>query len=409
MAASVKADHPFVRRELPPAEGRAFFEQRDQPFKVEILDDLATKAKADGAPMPPTTVYEHGPFVDLCRGPHVESTGKIGPFKLLAVSGAYWRGDQKRPALQRIYGTVWSTQEELDTYLWRREEAKKRDHRKLGLQLDLFSFHDVSPGAAFWHPKGWRLYQTLRDAMREQPGEARLPGDLHAAARPPQALGAVGPLGALPRHDVPRRRRRRDVQPQADELPRVDVHLPLQGPLVPRPAAAAVGVRRAPSQRAERRVQRPDARPPLRHGRRPHLRPARPDRRRDRGAHGRDPRGLLVVRPRADADVRDDARRRPRRAGGLAGDRGDHADGARQVRAEVPGEAQGRRVLRAQDRHPDRGRPRPGVADGDDPGRPADAARAVRSLRTSTRRATSSGRSRSTARSTARSSGSSAC
>jgi len=167
MAASVSADHPFVRRELPPAEGRAFFEQRDQPFKVEILDDLAAKAKTDGSPMPPTTVYEHGPFVDLCRGPHVESTGKIGPFKLLAVSGAYWRGDQKRPALQRIYGTVWSTQEQLDTHLWRREEAKKRDHRKLGLQLDLFSFHDVSPGAAFWHPKGWRLYQTLRDAMRE--------------------------------------------------------------------------------------------------------------------------------------------------------------------------------------------------------------------------------------------------
>jgi len=166
MAESVKADHPFVRKELSPEEGRAFFAERDQPFKVEILDDLAAKGKADGTPMPPTTVYEHGPFVDLCRGPHVESTGKIGPLKLLAVSGAYWRGDQKRPALQRIYGTVWSTQEELDTYLWRREEAKKRDHRKLGVQLDLFSFHDVSPGAAFWHPKGWRLYQTLRDAMR---------------------------------------------------------------------------------------------------------------------------------------------------------------------------------------------------------------------------------------------------
>jgi threonyl-tRNA synthetase len=166
MAQSVKADHPFVRRELSPEEGRAFFVERDQPFKVEILDDLAAKAKADGSAMPPTTVYEHGSFVDLCRGPHVESTGKIGPFKLLAVSGAYWRGDQSRPALQRIYGTVWPSQEELDTYLWRREEAKKRDHRKLGLQLDLFSFHDVSPGAAFWHPKGWRLYQTLRDAMR---------------------------------------------------------------------------------------------------------------------------------------------------------------------------------------------------------------------------------------------------
>ena len=167
MAESVAADHAFVRKEMPPEDGRAFFEERGQPFKVEILDDLAAKAKADGSPMPPTTVYEHGPFVDLCRGPHVESTGKIGPFKLLAVSGAYWRGDQKRPALQRIYGTVWSSQEELDTYLWRRAEAKKRDHRKLGLQLDLYSFHDVAPGAAFWHPKGWRLYQTLRDAMRE--------------------------------------------------------------------------------------------------------------------------------------------------------------------------------------------------------------------------------------------------
>jgi threonyl-tRNA synthetase len=161
MAESVAGDDPFVRRELPPEEGRAFFAERDQPFKVEILDDLAARAKADGSPMPPTTVYEHGPFVDLCRGPHVESTGKIGPFKLLAVSGAYWRGDQSRPALQRIYGTVWPTQEELDKYLWRREEAKKRDHRKLGLQLDLFSFHDVAPGAAFWHPKGWRLYRRF--------------------------------------------------------------------------------------------------------------------------------------------------------------------------------------------------------------------------------------------------------
>src|ERR671930_1225369 len=114
MAESIEADHPFVRRELPPEEGRAFFEERGQPYKVEILDDLAARAKSDGSPMPPTSVYEHGPFVDLCKGPHVESTGKIGPFKLLAVAGAYWRGDEKRPMLQRIYGTVWPTQEELD-------------------------------------------------------------------------------------------------------------------------------------------------------------------------------------------------------------------------------------------------------------------------------------------------------
>jgi threonyl-tRNA synthetase len=167
MAESVAVDHPFVRRELPPAEGRAFFAERGQPFKVEILDDLAAKAEREGTPMPPTSVYEHGEFVDLCKGPHVASTGRIGPFKLLAVAGAYWRGDQHRDMLQRVYGTGWPTQEALDQYLWRREQAKLRDHRRLGVQLDLFSFHDVSPGAAFWHPKGWTLYRTLENAMRE--------------------------------------------------------------------------------------------------------------------------------------------------------------------------------------------------------------------------------------------------
>ncbi len=167
MAESVAADRPFVRRELSPDEGRAFFTERDQPFKVEILDDLAKKAAADGTALPPTSVYEHGSFVDLCKGPHVASTGQLGPFKLLAVAGAYWRGDEKRPMLQRIYGTVWSTQEELDQYLWRRAEAKKRDHRRLGVQLDLYSFHDVSPGSAFWHPKGQLIWRTLEGAMRE--------------------------------------------------------------------------------------------------------------------------------------------------------------------------------------------------------------------------------------------------
>jgi threonyl-tRNA synthetase len=167
MAASVKADHPFVRRELPPAEGRQFFVERSQPFKVEILDDLGSRAKLYGEPMPPVSVYEHGPFVDLCKGPHVASTGKIGPFKLLSVAGAYWRGDEKRPMLQRVYGTVWADQKDLDQFLWRREEAKKRDHRRLGVALDLFSFHDVSPGSAFWHPKGQKIWRTLESAMRE--------------------------------------------------------------------------------------------------------------------------------------------------------------------------------------------------------------------------------------------------
>ncbi|HWO14359.1 MAG TPA: threonine--tRNA ligase, partial [Polyangiaceae bacterium] len=167
MNESIAADHPFVFSEKSNADARAFLAEKDQPYKVEIVDDLVAAAQAQGLPAPKTTFYQQGPFIDLCRGPHVESTGKIGPVKLLAVSGAYWRGDQKRPAMQRVYGTAWPTQEELDAFLWRREEAKKRDHRKLGVQLDLFSFHDVSPGGAFWHPKGWTLYNTLREAMRD--------------------------------------------------------------------------------------------------------------------------------------------------------------------------------------------------------------------------------------------------
>ena len=166
MAESVAANHKFERKVLAPAEGRAFFAERGQPFKVEILDDLGKAADEAGQPHPEVSTYQHGDFIDLCRGPHVETTGKIGPFKLLSTAGAYWRGDSKRPMLQRVYGTVWSSQEELDKFLWRRAEAKKRDHRRLGLQLDLFSFHDVAPGEAFWHPKGWVLYNILRDAMR---------------------------------------------------------------------------------------------------------------------------------------------------------------------------------------------------------------------------------------------------
>ena len=167
MRASIAADHPFEFSEETPEAARAALVERDQPFKVEIVDDLAAAAERDGTPMPPTTFYRQGPFIDLCRGPHVASTGQIGPFKLLGTAGAYWRGDEKRPMLQRVYGTAWATQEELDAYLWRRAEARKRDHRRLGVQLDLFSFHDVSPGSAFWHPKGQRIWRTLEGAMRE--------------------------------------------------------------------------------------------------------------------------------------------------------------------------------------------------------------------------------------------------
>ena len=167
MRASIAADHAFVRREMPFEDARALVAAEGQAYKVEILDDLAAKAGTGSEALPVITFYEHGRFHDLCRGPHVASTGLIGPFRLLAVAGAYWRGQEARPMLQRIYGTVWETQDQLDRFLWRREEAKKRDHRRLGVQLDLFSFHDVSPGSAFWHPKGQRLWRTLEGAMRE--------------------------------------------------------------------------------------------------------------------------------------------------------------------------------------------------------------------------------------------------
>ena len=160
MAKIIAADEPFIRREVPRDEALVECRARGEDFKVEIIQDLP----ADEV----TSFYDTGSdWTDLCRGPHVPSTNGIGAFKLLSVAGAYWRGDEKRPMLQRIYGTVWPTQAELDQFLWRREEARKRDHRRLGVQLDLFSFHDVSPGSAFWHPKGQKIWRTLEGAMRE--------------------------------------------------------------------------------------------------------------------------------------------------------------------------------------------------------------------------------------------------
>ena len=154
----VKADHPFERQELGRAEAIAFFRERGERYKVEILEGLDA---------PRVSLYRQGDFIDLCRGPHVRSTGALPAFKLLSSSGAYWRGDERNPMLQRIYGTAWLTQEDLDRHLWRLEEAKKRDHRKLGRELDLFDFYDVAPGAPFWLPNGMILVRELERFARE--------------------------------------------------------------------------------------------------------------------------------------------------------------------------------------------------------------------------------------------------
>ena len=155
-----KADYPIVREERSRAEAIRYYREHDEPFKVEILEALPPDVTR-------VSFYRQGDFVDLCRGPHVPSTGHIQAFKLLSSSGAYWRGDEHRPMLQRIYGTAWFTQEELDKYVWSVEEAKRRDHRKLGRELDLIMFHDVSPGAPFWLPKGMVVFRELERYARE--------------------------------------------------------------------------------------------------------------------------------------------------------------------------------------------------------------------------------------------------
>ncbi len=150
----------FERSELGRDDALARLQADGQPYKVEIIRDLPA------AESEIVSFYQHGSFSDLCRGPHIGSTAELGPFKLLSSAGAYWRGDEHRPMLQRIYGTVWETQEDLDRYLWRLEEARKRDHRRLGRELDLFTFHPESPAAPFWHPRGMAIWRALEDWSR---------------------------------------------------------------------------------------------------------------------------------------------------------------------------------------------------------------------------------------------------
>jgi len=156
----VDRDLPFRKTWVPKEKAVEEFNARGDRFKVEILA---------GIPDDKVTIYQHGDFVDLCTGPHLPSTGRLHAFKLLSVAGSYWRGDSDRDRLQRIYGTSWDSKEQLEAYLHRLEEAKKRDHRRLGKELDLFSLHeDVGGGLVFWHPKGARVRTVIEDFWRRQ-------------------------------------------------------------------------------------------------------------------------------------------------------------------------------------------------------------------------------------------------
>ncbi len=154
----VKENLPVSRSIMERAEAIKLFEGMGEKYKVEIIDSIPGEE--------PLSFYQQGEFIDLCRGPHVPSTGHIKAFKLMSVAGAYWRGDSKNEMLQRIYGTAWGDKKALKAYLHRLEEAEKRDHRKLGKQLNLFHMQEEAPGMVFWHPHGWTLYQQIEQYMR---------------------------------------------------------------------------------------------------------------------------------------------------------------------------------------------------------------------------------------------------
>jgi threonyl-tRNA synthetase len=160
MAELAKRDIPVERSVMPRDEAVTFFKDMGELYKAEIIASIPSNEDI--------SLYREGDFIDLCRGPHVPSTGKLKHFKLMKLAGAYWRGDSKNEMLQRVYGTAWAKKEDLEAYLYRLEEAEKRDHRRLAKQLDLLHMQDEAPGMVFWHPKGWIVWQQIEQYMRQK-------------------------------------------------------------------------------------------------------------------------------------------------------------------------------------------------------------------------------------------------
>ncbi len=172
----VDRDEPIIRNVWSRDEAVAFYRERNEPFKIELVEAIPAGETV--------TFYQQGDFIDLCRGPHLASTGRMGhAFKLMSLAGAYWRGDSSRPMLQRIYGTAWRTEKELKAYLYMLEEAEKRDHRKLGKQLNFFHLQEEAVGSVFWHPKGWTMYREIEAYVRR-----RLESDGYDEVKTPQLV-----------------------------------------------------------------------------------------------------------------------------------------------------------------------------------------------------------------------------
>ncbi|MCO6417480.1 threonine--tRNA ligase [Siccirubricoccus sp. KC 17139] len=172
----VARNSPFIRSVMPREEAIAFFEAKGEKYKAQLIQDLPSTEEI--------SLYSQGEWIDLCRGPHMRGTGDVGTaFKLMKVAGAYWRGDHRNAMLSRIYGTAWRDQKELDAYLHQLEEAEKRDHRKIGKEMNLFHLQEEATGSVFWHPKGWKLYRVLEDYMRR-----RLDATAYQEVRTPQLV-----------------------------------------------------------------------------------------------------------------------------------------------------------------------------------------------------------------------------
>ena len=299
MAEHVKADEPFERRELSTDEAIEYFRGQGQDYKVELIEDLVRDEGAETV-----SLYRNGPFEDLCRGPHGPSTGRIGAFKLTSLAGAYWRGDETRQMLTRIYGTAFHDRRELEAHLDRIEQARERDHRKLGPQLNLFQLRPEAPGMPFWLPQGTVLLRLIEAEVRKQ-----LVTRGYVEIKTPQVLETE--LWHRSGHwdnykenmffTAPAERERGGgprVRPEADELPGCLPRLRLGAALLSRAPPAAGRVRARLSLRARGGAPRPAPGAGVHPGRRARLLHPRAGHRRGRLDLRRDRRALSAVRLR---------------------------------------------------------------------------------------------------------------
>ena len=347
MREHIKADEHFEREDVPVPTAIERFRGEGQDYKVELIEDLVKDQGIDTV-----SLYRNGPFTDLCRGPHGPGTKDVKAFKLTSVAGAYWRGNADNPMLTRIYGTAWGSKEQLEEHIRRLEEARERDHRKLGRELDLFMLSDLSPGSPFWLPNGTHIWNELTRLWRATNVERG-----YTEVRTPILYDVELWKQSGHWHVYRDHMYFTDVEgkghgPQAHELPRARADLQARPPLLPRPPDPLRRAGARPPARAERHAPRPAARAPHHPGRRARLLPRGPDR---GGGRPLSRLRLLHLRP-----VRAGAAAGAVHAAGEAGrhrrdvgqGRGRAPAGAREPGPRVRPERGRRRVLRPEDRPP---------------------------------------------------------